>query len=257
MSIVFFLSFCCVAGCDADQKTKSQLSTGYTALEARQYDAALAAADAQLARAPKGPGSAEALYLRGRALEQRVATSPHDARVGLQSARNAYAEALEHDPAPILEGYIRASLANVQYFQDDYASALREWSAAYRAIEDPSVKSWVLYRMGLCEQRLGQFEQADRTFAQVQKDFPNTVPAQRAREHQGARGFTVQLATFANATTAQQSIDALRRDGVVANASHDPHGRSVVRDGPMSSFYHDKTLKKSYADRYHYALILP
>jgi tetratricopeptide (TPR) repeat protein len=245
------------AGCGADRSTRQNLTAGYQALQARQYEAAMAAADEQLRRTPKGPGSAEALYLRGRAFEQAGASNAKEAQSNLQSARTAYLEALKHSPAPRLEVYIRTSLGNVAYFQDDYAAAVREWSGVYDRLDDPSVRSWVLYRVGLCQQRMGNFEQADKTFLQVQRVYPNTVPAQRAREHHGTRGFTVQLATYANRNTAEAAMHILRREGILPNPTVDPYGRTVVRVGPMQSYQQAVALKQQYAERYPDALIVP
>ena len=69
---ISFLAFIVlfVSGCGPDQQAKRDLTVGYDALEAQQYDQALAAADAYLHQRPNGAGTAEALYLRGRALEQ-------------------------------------------------------------------------------------------------------------------------------------------------------------------------------------------
>jgi cell division septation protein DedD len=124
-------------------------------------------------------------------------------------------------------------------------------------LKNPETKSWVLYRTGLCHQRLGQFDQADKTFADVQQKYPNTVPAQRAREHAGARGFMLQLATFASPSTAQNTMESLRRDGVNPTAAADGRGRTVVRIGPLSSYQQALTLKQRYQDRFADALILP
>jgi TolA-binding protein len=243
-------------GCASTRESRAKLSTGYQALESKQYDAAIAAADEQLGRAPDGPGAAEALYLRGRALEQRPAASPDEARSNLQAARAAYAEALKHKPAPKLEAYVRTSLANVAYFQDDYPAALSEWGAVYDELDDAEVRAWVLYRIGLCQQRLGNFDLADKTFARVGKEFPNTLPAQRAREHQGARAFTVQLATYGNRAAAENAINVLKREGVPANAA-DSQGRTVVRVGPLRSYAQAAAVKQRYAQRFPDALILP
>src|SRR5688500_18707642 len=146
-------------GCAAKPDATDQLEQGYADLESRHYDAAIAKADAFLAaNTTGGAGSAEALYLRGRALEQKGAANPHEARQNLQSARSAYVDALTREPSPELEGRIRASLANVAYFQDDYTAALNQWSTAYDKLDVPETRAWVLYRIGLCHQRLGKFK---------------------------------------------------------------------------------------------------
>src|SRR5581483_11741264 len=118
-----------------------------------------------------GIGSAEALYLKGRALEQKT-VSPDQMRASMLQARDAYSQALQQNPGPQLGPLIHAGLANTSYFLDDYATALAEWTSAYPGFSDPAVASFMLYRMGLCQQRLGQFAAADQTFATVQQQFP-------------------------------------------------------------------------------------
>ena len=169
------------AGCAGDNRMDG-LKSGYAALESQQYDQAISEADAFLAQTPAGAGSAEALYLRGRAFEQRTAASPHEAAANLQNARAAYVEALRSNPSPKLGAYIHTSVANVAYFQDDYATALNEWAYAYEKLDDEEVRAWVLYRIALCHQRMGRFGDADRVFAVVERTFPGTLPAQRAKE---------------------------------------------------------------------------
>jgi len=174
------------AGC-SNKAAKNDLSAGYQSLEQKRYDQAIQQADAFLAKEPNGAGSAEALYLRGRAFEQKVAANPHESKTNLQSARSSYIEALNRRPPDKLEWTIRTSLGNVAYFQDDYATALTQFQTALPKIESAETRAWTLYRMGLCQQRLGQFQQADQTFATVQQQHPGTLPAQRAKEHAGAR----------------------------------------------------------------------
>lgn len=246
-----------LSGCDAEQKAKSDLRAGYASLESHDYNAAIARADAYLQRTPSGAGSAEALYLRGRALEQRSASSRQEVLSNLQGARAAYIEALGQRPSPRLESYLHTSLANVAYFQDDFETAINEWTIAYDKLEDENVKSWVLYRIGLCRQRSGQFADADAVFKAVQERYPNTVPAQRAKEKQGARGFSVQLATFANSASADSAIGALRQEGVMATKQPDAKGRSVVLVGPLPSYQQATAIKQRYASKYPDALVVP
>ena len=245
-------------GCANDAaKSKENLTAGYAALDAKQYDEAINRADEQLKKHPTGAGSAEARYLKGRALEQKPVTTQRDARANLQTARSSYAQALSQSPPAKLQGYIRTSSGNCAYFMDDYAAALSDWTAAYEKLDDPEVKSWVLYRIGLCRQRMGQFDQADQAFAKVQQDYRGTVPAQRAREHQGARGFTLQFATFANPATADSAVNTLRREGVLSTKATDPQGRTVIRVGPLPSYQQALGLKERYASQYPDAMILP
>ena len=235
------------------------LDAGYQALENQQYNEAIAKAEEFLAGTPHGPGSAEALYLKGRGLEGKNAAgvSADDARQNLQAARTAYIQALEQNPKQPLESYIHASLGNVAYFQDDYQSAVGQLNAAYDKLDSDDIKAWVLYRIGLSQQRLGQFQQADQTFAAVQQFHPNSVPAQRSREHQGARAFYVQLATFANAATADQAAIDLRKQGVAATRVSDAQGRSLLRAGPIASYSQAQYMRGRFAEKYPDAFVLP
>jgi TolA-binding protein len=240
---------------------RTVLTAGFTALDAQQYNDAIAKADQFLASQPHGPGSAEALYLKGRALEAKNAAgvTADEAKANLQAAREAYIRALEQIPKQPLDAYIRTSLGNVCYFQDDYATAVSQLSTAYEVLpgNNPDLRGWALYRIGLSQQRLGQFAQADKTFQQVQQEFPNSVPAQRAREHQGARAFYVQLATFASAPSADRAVLDLKRKGVTATRETDAQGRSILRAGPIGSYQQAQFLKTRFTSEYPDALIVP
>jgi tetratricopeptide (TPR) repeat protein len=200
---------------------------------------------------------AESLYMRGQSLEQQPAASPQQARQNYEQARDAYSQALQTNPPAPLAAKLHAGLGNASYWLDDYSNAREQWLAAYPATEDPATKSFMLYRVGLCEQRLGSFEQADQTFAKVQQEYPNTDAAARAREHQGFKGFTVQLATFANSTTADSAIATLRKQGVNPAKSVNRQGNAVVSVGPVPNYRLAVDLKNRFAPTYPQAVILP
>jgi tetratricopeptide (TPR) repeat protein len=244
-------------GCGPDQKAKKDLEESYLALESGRGDDAIMHAQYLLDRSPTGPGTAEALYVQGQAYEKRVASSQQEARANLQTAEHFYSEAFAHQPSRQLEAYLHSALANVSYFQDDYVTALREWTTAYESLEDKDVKSWVLYRVGLCHQRMGNFNEADQILVAVQEKYPDTIPAQRAKEKYGAKAFSVQLATFANATAADGVINSLRQDGTSAARRSDPKGHVVVFVGPVSSYQQALSLKARYATKYPDAVIVP
>ena len=235
------------------------LEEGYQALERQQYNDAIAKADEVLASTKPGEGSAEALYLKGRALEAKNAAgvTADEARENLQSARQAYIAALGENPAAPLAAYVRASLGNVAYFQDDYPTAIAQLQAAYDDLDRPDLQAWALYRIGLSQQRQGKFEEADQTFARVQQRYGGTIPAQRAREHQGARAFYVQLATFAQPASADRAAADLKRQGVPAARVPGPEGRAFLRIGPIASYSAAQFMKSRFADKYPDAVIIP
>lgn len=243
-------------GCATDNSAQG-LQQGYNALESNQYDQAISRANEYLTQHPVGPGSAEALYLRGRGYEQRVAANAKDAQANLQTARTAYIDALKRDPDTKLAGYIHTSLANVAYFQDDYPTALQEWSNVYESLTSDDVRAWVLYRIALCHQRLGHFAEADRVFATVEQKFGSSIPAVRAKEKRGARGFSVQLATFLSTTSADTVIGTLRTQGVLASRQVDAKGRSVVMVGPVPTYAQAQSVRNAQLSKFPDAIIIP
>jgi hypothetical protein len=251
-----------ISGCAADQQTQQNLDAGFNSLTtARQDDElsdALGKADAQLAKEPTGKPAPKALYLRGRALEQRVKQSPAQASSDFAAARQAYVDALQQTPGLPLDNFIRASLANVCYWQDDYVTAQQQWTTVAGRFEDEATNAFVLYRIGLCQQRLGNFIAADQTFSKVQEQFAQAVEVgTRAKNHMGFKFFIVQLATFANAQTADATVQQLMRDGVNPKRVTDPRGAHVVTIGPASTYAQAQQLKSRYVARFPDAVIVP
>jgi tetratricopeptide (TPR) repeat protein len=248
------------AGCTPNQGTKGTLNDGYTALGANRLDQAQAAADKVLAAGETGKGAADALYLRGRVFEERARGAegkPDEVRSQLNEARSNYVRALALRPETKLDASIRTQLANVAYFQEDFVTAAREWEAAYPNLASPNDKAWALYRTGLSRQRLGQFPQADAAFAAVQQQFPNTDPAKRAAQRQGARAFHVQVGTFTDAANATKLITALRAQGYSPLKSNDPAGKQIIAVGPVPTYEQAKSLQARLAAQYKDTMILP
>ena len=242
------------------QSPQILLDEGYRALENQQYNEAIAKADAAFAAAaPHGEGTPEALYLKGRSFEAKNAAgvTEDQATANLQAAREAYIKALGENPRQPLNAYIRTSLGNVAYFQDDYQTAISQLTTAYDNLDRDDLKAWALYRTGLSQQRLAQFEQADKTFAAVQQKHPSSLPAQRAREHVGARAFYVQLATYAQPATADKAVADLKKQGVTATRVQSPQGNAYLRVGPIASYNQALYTRSRFLSKYPDALIIP
>lgn len=253
------------AGC-VENKTaedRKTLQSGYQSLNAGDYDAAMAESEQFLRDNPTGgKGTAEALYLQGRVLEHRAEAADNaghtaEARANLQDARSTYEHALTLNPSPKLAALLHAGVANTAYFQEDYFVAMREWSAALPGLSQPDAKAWVLYRLGLCQQRLGRFDEANRAFAQVRTQYPHSEPAQRAAAHEGAKGFYVALGSWSDAKAADTVVNALRGQGFAATASTEPNGRHAVRVGPAYNYEQAKSLRARLQGAYPAAAIEP
>jgi tetratricopeptide (TPR) repeat protein len=244
-----------VGGC-GPSKGSDDLKAGYTALDQREYEAALDKADHYLQENPAGNGAASAMYLRGRALEQRTKRTDAESDSNLREARAAYEKALASNPGKRLDSYIRASLGNVCYWLGDYAAAERQWAAAFNELEEGDLKAWVLYRQGLCQQRLGKWSAADQTFVQVRQQWPGTVQAERSAAHEGWKAFYVQVAAFQSPATADKTVSQLQHQGF-------PVGRQtkgnlhLVLVGPARSYDNAVDLRTKILGQYHDAMIVP
>lgn len=204
----------------------------------------------------RGNDLASALYLQGRAYEELVARDEAEKHRNLAAARRAYVAALEQRPERGLEGRIRTGVANVAYFQEDFPTAIQQWNAAYSLTDVPDQRPWILYRIGLSQQRLGQFELADRTFVQVQQEYPDTIPARRAKAHHGYREFNVQIGVFHNHTLAQNLYDNVRKLGHPTRLLDSPEGRHVMV-GPARTWAAARQLRDRVAQQYPEAIIVP
>lgn len=246
-----------VTGCASDSSRKT-LAGGYDALSQNRLEDAQAAADKVTAAHPTGQGSAEAMYLRGLVFEERARrTDIVQARPLLDEARRCYVRALSLQPTTKLQTSIQAQLANVAYFQDDFNTAIQQGLAASEKLELPVDRAWMLYRVGLSQQRLGQFAKADQTFAAVQQKYAGTDPARRAQTHAGARAFHVRVGTFSNAANAERTIKSLRSLGYVPLQSSDSSGKQTIAVGPVSSYSQAKAMQSALAGQYPDTVIVP
>lgn len=258
---IYGIIFGCVAllwlgGCAGGNAT---LGSANASFARGQYHQTIQQTQLVLAQHSGGSGeqAAAALYLQGRSFEQLQAGDEAEKQHYLASARRAYVDALSRHPSKALEGRIRTSVANVAYHQEDYTTALQQWQVAYQQTDLADQKPWILYRIGLSQQRLGQFEAADRSFAQVQELYANTEPARRAREKQGTRQFYVQVGVFSQPGSAQSTIDALKRMGHTPLQSRDGQGRTVISVGPRLNWAAARQLQAQVSPQYPDALIVP
>lgn len=254
-----------LAGCANNRGAgdKQVLHGGYDALAQQDYNAAMASSEQFLKNNPSGgPGTAEALYLQGRVYENRAqqadaAGRQPEARADLQDARTTYEHALTLKPSPKLAALLHAGFANAAYFQEDYYTAMREWASAYPGLSDADARAWVMYRLGLCQQRLGRFEEADQSFRTVREQFPRTEPSQRAAAHQGARGFYVQLGAFTDPANADRTLASLRSQNFPAVKSVEASGKQAVRVGPVNNYDQAKTMRARLLAAFPDAIIEP
>jgi tetratricopeptide (TPR) repeat protein len=218
----------------------------------------MAAADGYLKADPEGLGAPEALYFKGRALEQRVKRDEAQFVRDLTDAKALYVRAIQLGPTRELKAYILTSLGNVTYWLHDYAPAIAAFKEAHALLPGGDLKGWTLYRLGLSQQRQGQWADADSTFAAVQSQFPGTELSQRAREHRGARGFYVQVAAFKDVRNAENLVASLRRQGYASQRIPKPERRlHAVVAGPARTYAEAMQLKLRLSPQFKDAIITP
>src|SRR5258707_1210177 len=85
-----------LSGCAAGPSPKEKLAAAYQELDnpAPNYASVIDASDAYLKANPTGPAAADALYLHGRALEEKSQRDPADAQRDSAEAYNYYSQAL-------------------------------------------------------------------------------------------------------------------------------------------------------------------
>ena len=186
--------------------------------------------------------------------------TPSETSRDLAQARTEYVAALDAKPLPAsVEGNIRAGIANVAYHTEDYTTALQQWTAAVDKLEKEQDRVQAVYRMGTAAQRLGRWDEADKYFGIVAEMAPGQPVALVARQRQGARGFSVQVATLSDAKSAAALAAQLQKQGVPAVRAPDAGNPNltVVRIGPLSNYTDARALKAGLAAQYPNAIILP
>lgn len=238
-------------------RAKDPLIESNRALSKQEYDQTIRFANDALTTQKTGVKAAEALYLRGQAYEQMP--SPDYARMlsNMQMARTSYVEALRHDPPKPLSTYIRAGLGKVAFYQDDFQTAAQQLWSAYQDLKEPELKAAALYYLGKSQQRSGQFEQADGSFANVISRFPESTWAAKAKEDQGARAFYIQLGVYEKQSSIDNATQLVRSRGLTANRYKDSQGRNVLRAGPYANYAQAKQLRPKIADAFTDAVVVP
>lgn len=216
------------AGC-AQRISESQqrfLDEGRAAYDKEQYNQAVERLTVFLSQVREGPEVAQALYLRGasqaRAGRRAEALSDLNAAVGRPDA-----DADTQWRAYVVIGTI--------YFEDGrWEPARQAYSAAAARMTSEPPKQLVLFRMGVCYERVGRWADARRTFADLVAQFPKTGPtpnvseAAERRVELGADCFAVQCGAFSQEQNAQNKATELGRRGFAPYIRKEPRGSGTV-----------------------------
>jgi tetratricopeptide (TPR) repeat protein len=244
-----------LASCSGDAQSVQKLNSAKQALGAGQSDQTIRDADAVIS-SNDAPALAEAYYIRGYAIELRPKPDNAAATRDFSIARASYSRGLACDPRPVIAARLHVQLGNVCYYQEDYSAAVPELATAYNLLDPSQPKDLVLYHIGICEQRLGRFDDADRTFQRVQQDYPNSAYAAPARAHEGIHGFYVQIGAYSQ----PRDIDNAARAAAAAGSAPlktTEKGLTIIRTADVPSYGQAQQLRERLATQYPDARVMP
>lgn len=220
----------CASGLTAQQQR--WLAEGRQLYEDKRYSGAIVELSKLLREQPDDPAVARAYYLRGMSHAQmgnRV-----EAYRDLNAAVDSGADATATREAYVVLGTL--------HFEDrawaDAAAALRE--AANRYPSTPP-KDVILYRLGLCYERLSRWGESRGPFAEIVKHFPdsNFADAAARRLRVQPEHYAVQVGAFYERENAETLRFQLERDGLTAWLRTEPRNRQtmyVVLVGRFASY---------------------
>jgi|GEM_PF-2269506 len=241
------------AACNSNpQAAADKVSDGEVALGGNRFDAAVADADESIRLSPTAP----AYYLRARAEEDRPKPDANIAAADLSKAKTDYQTAIDLHPGAGLTARSRAGLANIAFTQNDYSLAVFNLTMAVDDLEQPEWRANALYRIGESQQRLGRFDDADKTFKRLSDEYPDQDVATKARTREGVRAFYLQIGAFKSQDDARKAMVDAKNAGLACDTVAD-HGLVAVRGGPYTSYADAVRAKATVAQQFPDAIVGP
>jgi tetratricopeptide (TPR) repeat protein len=248
-------------GCAAtDPKANTRLDQANTQLRQAQYAQAFASANDAIMADPTGPTAAAAYYDRGRAIEDRPKADQTASFADLRRSAADYSRAVDvlgSNPNRTLEGQIRAQWGIVSIELDDYATAAMQLAKAVTLLDDDAARRDAMYGLGLSQQRLGLFDDADQTFARVEDQYPDSDVAKLSRSHAGTRAFYVSVGAFTSSDEVSRASAAIVQAGFTAQMAPQSNGVTIVLAGPFSKYVSAKALQGQLARSWPGSMIVP
>ncbi len=209
-----------------------RLAAGEQAYRQKQYELASQHLSKFLDEVRNRPEVARALYVRGmaRALAGQRAWAYADLE---RAARETADPQLLWQPHAVL---------GILYFEDDnWEAAGRAFNQAVERMPKAPPQDALLFRLGLCCERLGKWSAAQTPYRQIVTRFPRGVYAEAAerRLQLGADYFAVQCGVFTRMENANELAARLREQGLRTYVRPEPRKGAacyVVLEGRYSSY---------------------
>ena len=216
----------CLAGCTqgVTREQRAWLDEGRGAYERQDYVRAIPSLDRFLSEAPPGSDTPEALYLRGmcRAQTGRRPDAYSDLhRAALLASKNT-------------ELAWRTYLVlGTLYFEDEkWDPAAQSYRAALERMPEPPAppRDHVLFRLGLCHERLGQWSFALRFYGDLARQFGSGPYAEGAQRRLELRTdhFAIQAGAFRTRANAENLVADLGRKGLHAAIHEESRNRTPI-----------------------------
>ncbi len=193
------------------------LVQGERAFQSRDYDAAIGQLTAYLNESRSQPETGRALYVRGMAL-------------ALDNQRAAAYEDLQRaarDPSdPQVRWRAQAVLGVLRFEDQEWAEAAQALGGAVGSMPAGPPMDGLLFRLGLCQERLGRWGEAQAQFRRIVSQFASGTYAGLAQRRVDLKAdhFAVQCGAFAQVQNASAQAAQLQRSGLTAQVRRDTRG---------------------------------
>lgn len=199
------LSAGCAQGLTEQQRT--WLADGQRHYERKDYARSIGSLTHFLNEVREGPEIGEALYVRGMSYAQSGARKA--AYADLRRAAKVQTET---------ETFWRANVVlGTLHFEDrQWGEAARRFRTALDRMPAERPRDAVLFRFGLCHERMGRWSAARPYYQAVLKEFPTSGFADGARRRlrQSAHNYAVQCGAFRTRSNADRLNHELRQKGL-------------------------------------------
>lgn len=208
------------------------LTQGQQFYEKEQYSRAIEQFSRFLGEVREGPEVAQALYLRGIS----------NAQLGHRG--QAYADlrgctVTRTNVEAVWRAYV--VLSTLLFEDRQWTQAGENLRAAAERMPGIPPKDAVLYRLGLCHERSGRWQDAAECFARVATDFPASTYAEPARRRVQLRTsyYAIQCGAFREESNARRQRADLKQEGLDTYIREEIRGRTpmyVVLTGRYASY---------------------
>ncbi|MBN2447486.1 MAG: SPOR domain-containing protein [Phycisphaerae bacterium] len=211
-----------LVGCAGQTLNEGWLEAGERSYEAARYDEAITKLTQYIESDPPAEDLGRAYYVRALsfAKSNRRSLAHEDLLHCFQTAR---------DPDVVWRSCV---LLGTLYYEDEkWANAAHAYTGAITRMQEAPPLDDVLWRLGVCHERMGQWGQSRTDFQRLVLQFPNSRLANDARRRLAisADHFAIQCGVFSSQTSADELTRQLARQGMSAYTRREP------RDGALKN----------------------